>query len=104
VPTDDEGHDSSEGDGGGEAASAAGATAGNRTIDDFGVEEVYALVGGIGKSFAEAAEVLRENDIDGKTLASDGFNEFLGMSIAEGGLGLKPMQQRRLREEIDARR
>ena len=54
--------------------------------------------------FSDAAEALRECKVDGKTLASDGCNEFLGMSIAEGGLGLKPMQQRRLREEIDARR
>ena len=104
VPTDDEGHDSSEDDGGGEAASAAGATAGKCTIDDFGVEEVYALVGGMGKSFAEAAEVLRENDIDGKTLASDDFDEALDMSVADGGLGLNFVQKKRLRKEIEARR
>jgi len=103
VPTDDEGHDC-EDNRGGEAASAAGAIAGKRTIDDFSVEEVCDLVGGMGETFSEAAAALRESDIDGKTLASDSFSEFLGIGIADGGLGLKPMQQIRLRKEIEARR
>ena len=92
--------------GGGTAVSAAGAIAGGgsgkRCIDDFSVEEVCALVHSIG--FPDAAEALRENMVDGETLASDDFDEALGMSVAEGGLGLTFMQKMRLRKEIKARR
>ena len=101
-------HSSSNDVGGGTAASAAGAIAGSgsgkRSIDDFSVEEVYDLVRGMGISFSGAAEALRENDIDGKTLASVDFDEALGMSVGEGGLGLSFMQKKRMRQEIEARR
>ena len=88
--TGDGGHgstyDNSDDVGGGTAASAAGAIAGSgsgkRSIDDFSVEEVHDLVLGMGISLSDAAEAVRENDIDGKTLASADFNEFPGMREA----------------------
>jgi hypothetical protein len=63
------------------------------------VNEVYELVKSIG--FAEAAEVIKKNSVDGKTLISAGFDQFLTMGIAEGGLGLTPMQKERLKTEIE---
>ena len=54
------------------------------------VNEVYGLVKSIG--YAEDADAIKENSVDGKILISAGFDQYLTMGIAEGGLGLKPMQ------------
>ena len=42
--------------------------------------------------FTDAATVLAQNHVDGKTLCS--------AEISNGGLGLTPMQKARLKEEI----
>ena len=63
------------------------------------VNKVYGLVKSIG--YAEAADAIKENCVDGKTLISAGFDQYLTMGIAEGGLGLKPMQKIRLKTEIE---
>ena len=55
------------------------------------VEEVCELVKRIG--FTDAATVLAQNHVDGKTLCS--------AEISNGGLGLTPMQKARLKEEIN---
>ena len=65
---------------------------------DWSVEEVCELVQRIG--FTDAARVLAENRVDGKTLCSADFDCFLVMKISDGGLGLTPMQKIRLKEEI----
>jgi hypothetical protein len=51
------------------------------------VKEVCGLVESIG--FAEAADVIKKECFDGKTLISANFDQRLTMGIAEGGLGLK---------------
>ena len=63
------------------------------------VKEVCGLVESIG--FAEAADVIKQNCVDGKTLISADFDQYLTMGIAEGGLGLKPMQKIRFKTEIE---
>ena len=65
------------------------------------VHEVYELVKSIGIGFAEAADAIKENCVDVKTLISAGFDQYLTMGIAEGGLGLTPMQKMRLKTEIE---
>jgi hypothetical protein len=65
------------------------------------VNEVYELVKSIGIGFAEAADAIKENCVDVKTLISAGFDQYLTMGIAEGGLGLTPMQKMRLKTEIE---
>ena len=69
-----------------------------KTFADWSVEEVCELVQRIG--FTDAARVLAENRVDGKTLCSADFDCFLVMKISDGGLGLTPMQKIRLKEEI----
>ena len=87
---------------GGNGSRAAPTSAGGRkSIHDLSVAEVCELVRGIG--FASAADVLQENGVDGKTLAAPGFEELMGLSVVEGGLGLKPMQKIRLKKEIEVR-
>ena len=54
------------------------------------MEEVCELVKEIG--FTDAATVLAQDHVDGKTLCS--------AEISDGGLGLTPMQKARLKEEI----
>ncbi len=61
----------------------------------------FELVKSIGIGFAEAADAIMKNSVDGKTLISAGFDQYLTMGIAEGGLGLKPMQKIRLKTEIE---
>ena len=57
------------------------------------------LVRGIG--FTDAARVLAENRVDGKTLCSADFDCLLTKDMSEGGLGLTPMQKVRLKREIE---
>ena len=73
-----------------------------RAFAEWSVEEVSELVRGIG--FTDAARVLAENGVDGKTLCSPDFDCLLTMDVSEGGLGLKPMQKARLKREIEAAR
>ena len=73
-----------------------------RAFAEWSVEEVSELVRGIG--FTDAARVLAENSVDGKTLCSPDFDCLLTMDVSEGGLGLKPMQKARLKREIEAAR
>jgi hypothetical protein len=72
-----------------------------KPFEKWGVNEVYKLVKSIGIGFAEAAEVIKENSVDGKTSISAGFDQYLTMGIAQGGLGLRPMQKMRLKTEIE---
>ena len=58
---------------------------------DWTVEEVCELVKGIG--FTDAATVLAQNHVDGKTTCS--------AEISNRGLGLPPMQKARLKEDIN---
>ena len=69
-----------------------------RPLRDWTADEVFNLVQNIG--FSRAAEILRENCVDGKTLCSPDFDEYQTRDIKEGGLGLKPMQKIRLKREI----
>ena len=62
--------------------------------------KVCELVRGIG--FTDAARVLAENHVDGKTLCSADFDCLLTMDMSEGGLGLTPMQKVRLKREMEA--
>jgi hypothetical protein len=71
-----------------------------RAFAEWSVEEVSELVRGIG--FTDAARVLAENGVDGKTLCSPDFDCLLTMDVSEGGLGLKPMQKARLKREMEA--
>ena len=61
-----------------------------KTFADWTVEEVCELVKGTG--FTDAATVLAQNHVDGKTVCS--------AEISNGGLGLTPMQKAQLKEEI----
>ena len=70
-----------------------------KLFEKLDVNEVYGLVKSIGFGFAEAAEVIKKNSVDGKTLISAGFDQYLTMGIADGRLGLKPMQN--LKAEIE---
>jgi hypothetical protein len=70
-----------------------------KPFEKWDVNKVYELVHSIG--FAEAAEAIKKNSVDGKTLISAGFDQYLTMGIAEGGLGLMPMQKMRLKSEIE---
>jgi len=92
---------SPEGVGGGGAsgvAAEAESVVAVKPFEKWDVNEVYELVKSIG--FAEAADAIKDNYVDGKTLISAGFDQYLTMGIAEGGLGLKPMQTMRLKTEI----
>jgi hypothetical protein len=71
-----------------------------RAFAEWSVEEVCELVRGIG--FTDAARVLAENHVDGKTLCSADFDCLLTMDMSEGGLGLTPMQKVRLKREMEA--
>jgi len=71
------------------------------TFEKWDVNEVYGLFKSIG--FAEAADAIKENCVDGQTLISVDFDQYLTMGIAEGGLGLKPMQIERLKTEFERR-
>jgi hypothetical protein len=71
-----------------------------RAFAEWSVEEVCELVRGIG--FTDAARVLAENHVDGKTLCSAEFDCLLTMDMSEGGLGLTPMQKVRLKREMEA--
>jgi hypothetical protein len=71
-------------------------------FEKWDVNEVYGLFKSIG--FAEAADAIKENCVDGQTLISADFDQYLTMGIAEGGLGLKPMQIERLKTEFERRR
>ena len=55
----------------------------------------------MGRGKTDAARVLAENRVDGKTLCSADFDCFLTMDISDGGLGLKPMQKARLKREME---
>ena len=70
-----------------------------KKAEEWSVAEVCEMVRGIG--FADAAKILEENCIDGKTLCSADFDCFFTMHVGDGGLGLKPMQKARLKKEID---
>jgi hypothetical protein len=73
-----------------------------KPFEKWDVKEVCGLVKSIG--FAKAADVIeaiRQNGVDGKTLISAGFDQYLTMGIAEGGLGLTPMQKERFKTEIE---
>ena len=71
-------------------------------IVDFNADQVCAMVAGMG--LADAAHALKENRVDGKTLASEDFDEFICKSLSEGGLGLTSMQKLRLKKDIEALR
>ena len=68
-----------------------------KPFEKLDVNEVYGLVRSIG--YAEAADAIKENSVDGRTLISADFDQYLTMGIAEGGLGLKLMQN--LKTEIE---
>jgi hypothetical protein len=68
-------------------------------FEKWDVNEVYEIVKSIG--FDKAAETIKENCVDGKTLISARFDQYLTMGIAEGGLGLTFMQKERLKTEIE---
>jgi hypothetical protein len=70
-----------------------------KPFEKWDVNKVYELVHSIG--FAEAAEAIKKSSVDGKTLISAGFDQYLTMGIAEGCLGLMPMQKMRLKSEIE---
>jgi hypothetical protein len=70
-----------------------------KKAEEWSVAEVCEMVRRIG--FADAAKILEENCIDGKTLCSADFDCFLTIDVGDGGLGLKPMQKARLKKEID---
>jgi len=63
--------------------------------------EVYILVKSIGPPFAEAAEALRQRPRNAATLLLPESDQYLTLSISEGGLGLRPMQKMRLRAELE---
>ena len=54
-----------------------------KTFADWTVEEVCELVKRIG--FTDAATVLAQNRVDGKTLCSAAFDCFFVMKISDGG-------------------
>ena len=81
-----------------ESQGSTGTPEPRKTFTDWTVEEVCELVKGIG--FTDAATVLAQNHVDGKTLCSADFDCFFVMKISDGGLGLTPMQKARLKEEI----
>jgi hypothetical protein len=83
------------------AAAEAESVVAAKPFENMDVNEVYELVKSIGIGYAEAADALKENSVDGRTLMSAGFDQYLTMGIAEGGLGLKPMQKMRLKTEIE---
>ena len=70
-----------------------------KPFEKWDVKEVCGLVESIG--FAEAADVIKKECFDGKTLISSNFDQRLTMGIAEGGLGLTPMQKMRFKTEIE---
>jgi hypothetical protein len=70
-----------------------------KPFEKWDVNEVYELVKSIGFGFAEAADAIKENSVDGKTLISADFDQYFTMGVAEGGLGLTPMQKMRLKTE-----
>jgi hypothetical protein len=70
-----------------------------KPFERWDVKEVCGLVQSIG--FAEAADVIKQNCVDGKTLIAAGFDQYLTMGIAGGGLGLKPLQKMRFKTEIE---
>ncbi len=72
-----------------------------KPFEKWDVNEVYGLVKSIGMAYAEAADAIKKNSVDGTTFMSAGFDQYLTMGIAEGGLGLKPMQKMRLKYEIE---
>jgi hypothetical protein len=95
---------SSEGVGGGGAsgtAAEAESVVAAKPFEKWDVNEVYELVKSIGIGFAEAADAIKENYVDGKTLISADFDQYFTMGVAEGGLGLTPMQKMRLKTEIE---
>ncbi len=64
--------------------------------------EVYILVKSIDDpSFAEAAEALRQRPRNAVTLLLPESDQYLTLSISEGGLGLQPLQKMRLRAELE---
>ena len=89
------------------AGSASGVVAEAESVvavnpfEKWDVNEVYELVKAIGIGYTEAAEVIKKNSVDGKTLISAGFDQYLTMGIAEGGLGLTPMLKERFKSEIE---
>jgi len=72
--------------------------AGQRELRKWTIEEVCQFVHNIG--LTEAANILKANSVDGKTLSSPNFEEFLSIEIDEGGLGLTPKQKIRLQKEM----
>jgi hypothetical protein len=68
-------------------------------FEKWDVKEVCRLFESIG--FAQAANVIKQNCVDGKTLISADFDQYLTMGIAEGGLGLEPLQKIRFKTEIE---
>ena len=62
------------------------------------VDEVCELVRQIG--LADAAVVLHENRVDGKTMCSAEFDRFFTMDLCDGGLGLTLAQKARLQAEM----
>ena len=62
------------------------------------VDEVCELVRQIG--LADAAVVLHENRVDGKTICSAEFDRFFTMDLSDGGLGLTLAQKARLQAEM----
>jgi hypothetical protein len=60
-----------------------------KPFEEWDVNEVYELFHSIG--FAEAADAIRENSVDGKTLISAGFDKLLTMDTS-GAIGHKRSQ------------
>jgi hypothetical protein len=50
-----------------------------KPFEKWDVNEVYELVKSIGIAYAEAADAIKENCVDGKTLISAGFDQYLTM-------------------------
>ena len=67
--------------------------------EEWSVAKLCEMVRGIG--FTDAANMLGKNCTDGKTLCSADSDCFFTMDVGDEGLGLKPMQKARLKQEID---
>jgi len=82
-------------------AAEAKSVVASKPFEKWDVNEVCRLVRAIG--FAEAAEAIKENGIDGKYFAEMLLNsdEDLTSSIAEGGLGFKRLQLKVVKAKIE---
>ena len=78
-------------------AAEAESVVAEKSFEKWDVNKVYELVHFIG--FSEAADAIKESCINSKTSISADFDQYLTMGIADGGLGLKHMQN--LKTEIE---